>query len=114
MPQTPVESVGTHWHKLIENFQTSPKDFYTTVELALDARKIPGMKTSRVKWSESGLLSPDREYLRKSRNSHTHGAEATPVPAPRSRSNSPAEPRPARGAARDPFTAARGRASATP
>lgn len=28
MPQTPLENVVTHWHKLIENFQTSPKDFY--------------------------------------------------------------------------------------
>lgn len=64
MPQTPLENVVTHWHKLIEDFHTSSKDFYTSVELALDRRHIPSRKISRVKWSEGGLLSPDREYLR--------------------------------------------------
>ncbi|MFM7232369.1 MAG: hypothetical protein ACKO3S_10315 [bacterium] len=78
MPQTPLENVVSHWHKLIENFQTSPKDFYTSVELALDRRHVPGLKTSRVKWSEGGLLSPDREYLRVEGDRHTFDICAAP------------------------------------
>lgn len=78
MPQTPLENVVSHWHKLIENFQTSPKDFYASVELALDRRHVPGLKTSRVKWSESGLLSPDREYLRVEGDRHAFDMCAAP------------------------------------
>jgi len=36
-----------HWHKLIEDFQTAPKHFYTTVELALD--HVP--PRSQTEWS---------------------------------------------------------------
>lgn len=64
MPQSPLENVLAHWHKLIENFETSPKDFYTSVEVALDRRQIPGLKTSRVHWHEGGILSAERQYLR--------------------------------------------------
>jgi hypothetical protein len=78
MPQTPLENVVAHWHKLIESFQTSPKDFYTNVELALDHRYVPGLKTSRVKWSEGGLLSPDREYLRVEGDRHAFDLCAAP------------------------------------
>lgn len=78
MSQTPLENVVAHWHKLIENFQTSSKDFYTTVELALDHRLIPGLKVSRVKWSEGGVLSPDREYLRVSGDRHSFDMCAAP------------------------------------
>ncbi len=78
MSQTPLENVVTHWHKLIENFQTSPKDFYTTVELALDRWQIPGLKTRRVTWSEGGLLSPDREYLRVEGDRHAFDMCAAP------------------------------------
>lgn len=78
MSQTPLENVVAHWHKLIENFQTSSKDFYTSVELALDQRRIPGLRVSRVKWSEGGVLSPDREYLRVSGDRHSFDMCAAP------------------------------------
>jgi len=78
MAQAPLENVVTHWHKLFENFQTSSNDFYTSVELALNSRKIPGLKVSRVKWSEAGVLSPDREYLRIEGERHTFDMCAAP------------------------------------
>lgn len=78
MPQTPLENVVAHWHKLIGDFQTSPKDFYTAVELALEQRNILGLKTSRVKWSEGGILSPDREYLRVTGDRHSFDMCAAP------------------------------------
>ena len=78
MSESKTVDVVAHWHKLIENFQTSPKDFYTTVELGLDARSIPGLKVARVKWSEGGVLSPDREYLRVSGDRHIMDLCAAP------------------------------------
>ena len=56
-----------HWHHLIENFNTSPKEFYTLLEKAIQKRQIPNLEISRVEWSEGGLLSAKREYLRLSR-----------------------------------------------
>lgn len=38
MPQTPLENVVAHWHKVIDSFHTSPKDVYTTVEFAARPR----------------------------------------------------------------------------
>lgn len=37
MPQTPLEDDVTHWHKLLENFDTSSRDFYASVEGACEA-----------------------------------------------------------------------------
>jgi hypothetical protein len=56
--------VISHWHHPIENFQTSPLEFYAAVEQALQPRQIPDISTSRVDWKEGGLLSARREYLR--------------------------------------------------
>lgn len=57
-------TVISHWHHPIENFQTSPLEFYAAVEAALRPRQIPDMSTSRVDWKEGGVLSARREYLR--------------------------------------------------
>lgn len=64
MAKSQLEGVVSHWHKLVENFETSPREFYSSVEEALQRRGIPGLKTRRVVWNEGGVLSPKREYLR--------------------------------------------------
>jgi len=61
---TSDSSVISHWHHPIENFQTSPLEFYAAVERALQPRQIPNIATSRIDWKEDGLLSARREYLR--------------------------------------------------
>lgn len=78
MPQPPMGNVVAHWHKLIGDFQTSPKDFYTAVEAALDRQKVPGLSTSRVDWHEGGILSPEREYLRVTGDRHFFDMCAAP------------------------------------
>jgi hypothetical protein len=78
MPQAPLKHVEAHWHKLIENFQTTSLGFYSAVEEALEARKIPGLKTSRVDWHEGGILSQRREYLRVTGERHTFDVCAAP------------------------------------
>jgi hypothetical protein len=78
MAQNSLSDVIEHWNTLIENFRTSPKEFYDSVEAALEQRKIPGLKVSRVNWSEGGVLSPNREYLRVEGGRHTFDMCAAP------------------------------------
>ncbi len=56
--------VLSHWHTLFENFSTSTQDFYGAVEEAVRERKLPDIEISRVLWSEGGIGSAQREYLR--------------------------------------------------
>jgi len=56
-----------HWHALIEQFQTSSKEFYADIEKELDAREIPGLEVTRELFHEGGVLSDKREYLRLTR-----------------------------------------------
>ena len=56
--------VLSHWHHLVEDFQTSALDFYAAVEKAIARRNLPGIELSRVTWKEGGLATAKREYLR--------------------------------------------------
>src|SRR5712692_4795662 len=60
----------SHWYKLIDGLQSSPSDLYTSVEAALQNRKIPNAESSRVDWQEAGTFSARREYLRMTRGKH--------------------------------------------
>jgi hypothetical protein len=59
--------VLSHWYSLVPNFTASTKEFYEAVEKQLSARKVPGLEISRVEFSEGGMLSGKREYLRMTR-----------------------------------------------
>jgi hypothetical protein len=63
----PKGVVLSHWYALIPGFNTSTKEFYAAVTKELKERQIPGLDISRVEFSEGGLLSGKREYLRMSR-----------------------------------------------
>jgi len=60
-------TVVSHWYKLIENLEASPREFYNSVEAAVQRRQIPNARTSRVDWREGGVFSALREYLRVAR-----------------------------------------------
>lgn len=68
----------SHWYTLMENFQASPMDFYTSVETAIQKREVPNCELSRVDWREGGVLSAQREYLRVSRGRHNFDICAAP------------------------------------
>lgn len=55
--------VLSHWNILIENFQTSPQQFYQAVTQAIEKRQIPNARIGRTTFKESHLLSANREYL---------------------------------------------------
>lgn len=64
MPRGGVETTIGHWSTLLGGLSASPQDFYTAVEGAVGRREIPDCRLSRVDWSEGGLVSHKREYLR--------------------------------------------------
>jgi hypothetical protein len=59
--------VLSHWYALIPGFKTSTNEFYQSIEQELKSRQVPGLEMSRIEFSEGGLLSDKREYLRMSR-----------------------------------------------
>jgi len=52
------------WIYFADSFNFPPKEFYAAIEKEMTARKIPGMEISREEFSEGGLLSDKRIYLR--------------------------------------------------
>jgi len=73
-----VSQILSHWHKLFEDFQESPQRIYSLLEEAIDRRKLPDVKISRVNYSESGIFSARREYLRARRKNHIFDICAAP------------------------------------
>jgi hypothetical protein len=69
--------VVSHWHHFVEDFNTSSLDFYRNVEDALTKKESP-VRPSRIDWSESGILSAKREYLRATYNRYSFDIAAFP------------------------------------
>jgi hypothetical protein len=59
--------VLSHWYTPVPSFSISTKEFYVAIEEELKEQKVPGLELSRVEFSEGGLLSDKREYLRMTR-----------------------------------------------
>jgi hypothetical protein len=56
-----------HWYSLVPDFSQSTKDFYNSVEAELKLREVPGLSVDYVDFTEGGVLSAKREYLRMTR-----------------------------------------------
>ena len=57
-------TVVSHWHQLIDEFNTSGLEFYEKVEEAVKTREVPDAVFSRAEFKEAGIGSAKREYLR--------------------------------------------------
>lgn len=68
----------SHWHALLDDFQTSALEFYKSVEEELARREVPSSRTERVLHREGGALTAQREYLRISRERLTFDLCAAP------------------------------------
>lgn len=64
MPKAHLADALSHWQKPIDEVQTSALEFYAAVENGLKERAIPGLRISRVKFKETGVVSAERVYLR--------------------------------------------------
>jgi hypothetical protein len=78
MAKAPTPAVFSHWHRLLENLQFSPMEFYQTLETAIQRRDVPGAERSRVEWYEGGAFSAKRQYLRVTRGKHVFDICAAP------------------------------------
>ena len=56
-----------HWYALVPSFNSSTKDFYEGIEKELKTREVPGLDIFHVDFTEGGVLSQKREYLRMTR-----------------------------------------------
>lgn len=56
-----------HWIASADAFTLAPNEFYTEVEKQVVECEIPSLKMSRINFSEGGLLSEKRTYLRMQR-----------------------------------------------
>jgi len=61
---TKNEEVISHWYKLFEGIQESPKQLYHLIEEAVAQKELRETSTSRKDYFEGGPLSAKREYLR--------------------------------------------------
>ncbi|MBS1618356.1 MAG: hypothetical protein JST76_07550 [Bacteroidetes bacterium] len=52
-----------HWQHTFDGVEFGAEEFYLKVQECITRREIPGVKFSRVNYSESGLLGARREYL---------------------------------------------------
>lgn len=76
-PKQP-DNVLSHWYVLTDGIQFSAQDFYGSVEDELAARKVPRLKSTRVEFSEGGLVSDKRTYLRLARERYAFDVCAAP------------------------------------
>ena len=71
--------IFSHWDHLIEGLQTSPQQYYASLEAAIERRGLPGAKISRITWREGGIFSAKREYLRVKRKKHIFDICGAPI-----------------------------------
>ena len=56
--------VQSHWYAPLRDYETSVDPFYSAIEEEIKGRNFPQVQLSRVVFSETGILSGGREYLR--------------------------------------------------
>lgn len=59
--------IHSKWQHHFPSLQFSTQEFYSLIESRIKEENIKGVKTNRVSYSEGGLFSGKREYLRVSR-----------------------------------------------
>ncbi len=72
------EEVLDHWYTFVENFNTSTDDFYSAFEKELEHRQVPELAISHELFSEGGIASAKRKYLRLKRESLAFDVCAAP------------------------------------
>ncbi len=68
----------SHWHKLFDGLQESSEKVYQIIEAEVRKQNLPDVKLSRVTYSEKGILSAKREYLRVKRQGRIFDICAAP------------------------------------
>lgn len=64
----PISETYDHQHRHFENLTFSAQDFYHSLEGAVKEKGYPHVRAGRITFSEGGVMSGNREYLRISRH----------------------------------------------
>ena len=72
------DQVSNHWFAVAPDFNLSSAEFYDAIEKELAHRQIPGLRVSRVDYTEGGILSDKRTYLRMIRQQQAFDVCAAP------------------------------------
>lgn len=70
--------VFTHWGAIVPGIHFSAQEFFAQLETAIRAHQWPGVELLRVAYTEAGLLSAQREYLRVIRQRQVFDVGASP------------------------------------
>jgi len=62
--------VNSRWYTPFPNMSFSAMEFYKSIEDALEKKEIADMKISRVTYSQGGIFSSNRDYLRIARGEY--------------------------------------------
>ena len=73
-----VAEILSHWYHLTEGLRGSSQAFYAAVRQAIERRRLPDVRLSRVDHRQGGILSAKREYLRVRRKEHIFDICAAP------------------------------------
>lgn len=76
--RTKNAEIISQWDKPFPGFNTSPSEFYSSIETAFAAHEIPEVEVKRVIWREGSFISANREYLRIGRKRHVCDICAAP------------------------------------
>jgi len=68
----------SRWHRLFGGLQESSQKVYAAIEEQVQKQNIPDVKLSRVTYSEKGIFSAKREYLRVKRQGRIFDICAAP------------------------------------
>ncbi len=55
---------GSHWQVMVPDFETSTDAFYQLLRASIEKRRLPDVEVSEKEFSEGGILSARRRYLR--------------------------------------------------
>jgi hypothetical protein len=71
-------SIQSHSYQHFQDLQLSSTEFYSMVETTVKEMKYPNLMIARVKLSEGGFFSPNREYLQIRNNFYQYYVCAAP------------------------------------
>lgn len=76
-----MDEPGDHWNHFFAGLKFSTNEFYALVEENINTQTMPGVKISRVNFSEGSIISDKREYLRVERKDDLFDICAAPFGA---------------------------------
>lgn len=73
-----VSLILSHWYHLFEGLEDSSQRFYSSLERAIESKRMEKLALSRIDYKEGSIFSDNREYFRVRRRDHIFDICAAP------------------------------------